>query len=160
MTAAVLTISDSSAQGKREDLSGPAVRKLLEEHGFKVVATDLVPDDRTGVENALLRLCERAALVVTTGGTGLSERDVTPEATGSVIDRFVPGLAERMRTEGARKTPMAYLSRGICGARGKTLIVNLPGSPQAATESLTTLLDILPHALELLGGKTEHGAGQ
>lgn len=156
MTAAVLTISDSSYRKLREDLSGPAVRCALEAKGFQVVAAEIVPDERIPIENTLIDLCGKARLVVTTGGTGLAERDVTPEATESVCDRLVPGLAERMRHEGALKTPMAALSRGICGTRGKSLIVNVPGSPVGATESLQAVLDLLPHAIDLLHGKTEH----
>lgn len=156
MNAAILTVSDSSYRKLREDLSGPAVRRILEAKGFNIVAAELVPDERIAIENTLIELCDRAPLVVTTGGTGLAERDVTPEATESISDRQVPGLAERMRYEGALKTPMAALSRGICATRGKSLIVNVPGSPVGATESLQSIIDLLPHAIELLRGKTEH----
>ncbi len=155
-TAAVLTISDSSAQGRREDLSGPAVAAALEQAGFRVVARQLVKDDQPDIEVTLLELCHQAQLVVTTGGTGIAERDVTPEATRSVADRIVDGIGERMRAEGAKKTPFAALSRGVCAVRGRSLILNLPGSPAAATESLAAVIDILPHALELLAGKTAH----
>jgi len=155
-TAAVLTISDSSFNKTREDLSGPEVRRMLEQAGFEISATDLVPDHRISIENSMIHLCDVAKLVVSTGGTGMAERDVTPEATKSVCDRLVPGLAERMRAEGIKHTPLAVLSRGVCGIRGTSLIVNLPGSPQAARECLTAVLDVLPHALELLAGKTQH----
>jgi molybdenum cofactor synthesis domain-containing protein len=158
MTAAVLTISDSSFNKTRDDLSGPAVKVALEAGGFEVVATDLVPDHRISIENAIIRLCDVARLVVTTGGTGVAERDVTPEATKSVCDRLVPGIPERMRAVGVTHTPLAALSRGLCGIRGKSLVLNLPGSPQAAQESLAAVLGLLPHALELLGGKTQHAA--
>ncbi len=154
--AAVLTISDSSAAGRRNDLSGPAVRALLETNGFQVLAAIVVKDDRSDIENSIMEMCHKAQLVITTGGTGIAERDVTPEATRSVCDKIVEGIGERMRSEGAKKTPLAALSRGLGAVRGKSLIVNLPGSPTAATESLTSILDILPHALELLAGKTEH----
>jgi molybdopterin adenylyltransferase len=156
MTAAVLTVSDSSAQGERPDASGPAVADLLKQRGFRVVATEIAPDETVAIENALIRLSDQFQLVVTTGGTGLAVRDVTPEATRAVCDRLVPGLAERMRAEGAKRTSYAYLSRAVCGVRAKSLIVNLPGSPRAATESLETIIDILPHALDLLAGKTTH----
>ncbi|HXE91570.1 MAG TPA: MogA/MoaB family molybdenum cofactor biosynthesis protein [Terriglobales bacterium] len=159
MTAAVLTVSDSAARGERQDLSGPAVAEALRRKGFQVVATEIAPDERTTIENALMRLAARAQLVVTTGGTGLAERDVTPEATRAVCDRLVEGLAERMRLEGARKTPMAALSRGLCGTRGQSLLINLPGNPAGATESLAAIIDLLPHALELLAGNTAHPAG-
>lgn len=156
MTAAVLTISDSCARGERADASGPAVVALLKENRFQVVATGVVPDDQPQIEAALRMLAQQARLVVTTGGTGLAERDVTPEATAAVCERLIDGLAERMRAEGMKKTPFAALSRALCGTRGRSLIVNLPGSPQAATESLAAILDVLPHALELLAGRTQH----
>jgi molybdopterin adenylyltransferase len=155
-TAAVLTISDSSAAGRREDLSGPAVRAALEGKGFNVVANSLVKDDQPDIEVALLEMCHQAQLVVTTGGTGIAERDLTPEATRSVADKIIDGISERMRAEGGKKTPLAALSRGVCAVRGKSLILNLPGSPSVATESLAAVIDILPHALELLTGKTDH----
>ncbi len=156
MTAAVLTISDSSARGARGDQSGPAVVGLLQQHKFRVVATEIVPDDLPTIKEAIIRLAAKSQLVVTTGGTGIAERDVTPEATRAVCERLVEGLAERMRIEGARNTPFAALSRGVCGIRGKTLILNLPGAPAAATDSLGAIIALLPHALELLRGKTAH----
>ncbi len=155
-TAAVLTVSDSSSRGERPDLSGPAIVEFLSRRNFQVVATEIVPDDRTHIENALLRLSEKARLVLSTGGTGVAERDVTPEATHAVCERLVEGIPERMRLEGAKKTPLAALSRGACGTRGQSLIVNLPGSPKGAIESLEAVIDILPHALQLLGGNTKH----
>jgi molybdenum cofactor synthesis domain-containing protein len=155
-TAAVLTVSDSSSRGERPDLSGPALVELLTKRKYQVVATEIVPDDRTHVENALLRLSEKARLVVSTGGTGLAERDITPEATRAVCERMVEGIPERMRLEGVKKTPFAALSRGVCGTRGQSLIVNLPGSPKGAVESLEAVIDILPHALQILGGNTTH----
>ena len=156
MTAAVLTVSDSVALGSRVDASGPAVAVALEQAGFTVAAREIVPDERVAIEAALQRLAAKAELVVTTGGTGIAERDVTPEATRAVCERLVEGVAERMRSEGAGKTPLAALSRGVCGVRGRTLVLNLPGSPAAATESLAAVIGILPHALELLRGKTAH----
>ena len=155
-TAAVLTVSDSSSSGERSDLSGPAVIQALEKQKFHIVATQVVPDDRTHIENALLQLSEKAHLVLSTGGTGVAERDVTPEATRAVCERLVEGVVERMRLEGAKRTPLAALSRGVCGIRGKCLILNLPGSPKGAVESLEAVMDILPHALKLLAGETQH----
>ena len=156
LTAAVLTVSDSSARGERSDLSGPAVAESLQKHNFQVVATQIVPDDRIHIEDALMRLTEKARLVVSTGGTGIAERDVTPDATRSVCERLVEGVAERMRLEGAKKTPYAALSRGLCGIRGHSLILNVPGSPKGAVESLEAVIDLLPHALQLLSGDTKH----
>ena len=156
LTAAVLTVSDSSARGERADISGPALVKSLEKNGFQVVATQVVPDDRTHIENALMQLAEKAQLVVSTGGTGVAERDVTPEATRAGCERLVEGVVERMRSEGAKKTPLAALSRGVCGLRGKSMMLNVPGSPKGAVESLEAVIDILPHALKLLAGETQH----
>jgi molybdenum cofactor synthesis domain-containing protein len=156
LTAAVLTVSDSSSRGERADLSGPAVAQLLTQKKFKVVASETVPDEQDAIKSALLRLAERARFVITTGGTGISARDVTPEATWAVCDRVLEGVAERMRFEGARKTPFAALSRGVCGVRGKSVILNLPGSPSGAVESLEAVVELMPHALRLLEGDTRH----
>ena len=155
-TAAVLTVSDSSSRGERVDLSGPAVAEILRKRNFSVTATEVVADDQPVIQQALIRMAGQARLVVTTGGTGIAERDVTPEATRAICDRLLEGVAERMRFEGSKKTPMAALSRGICGVRGRVLILNLPGSPRGAAESLETVIDLLPHALALLGGDTKH----
>jgi len=156
-TAAVLTVSDSCARGRKKDLSGPAVAGALEQTGFQVIARGVVADERDAIQKKLIEMCQSARLVVTTGGTGIASRDVTPEATRAVCERLVEGIAERMRAEGMRKTPFAALSRGICGVRGMSLILNLPGSSTGAVESLEAVVDLLPHALELLAGKTEHG---
>lgn len=155
-TAAVLTISDSSAKGLRQDASGPALRRVLEEVGFEVIHSQIVPDDVQAITAALVDCSQRARFVVTTGGTGVGPRDVTPEATRSVCDRLLDGVAERMRAEGAKRTMYAALSRGVCGTRGTSLILNLPGNPAGAEQSLKSVLDLVPHALDLLAGKTEH----
>ncbi|HET9741628.1 MAG TPA: MogA/MoaB family molybdenum cofactor biosynthesis protein [Terriglobales bacterium] len=155
-TAAILTISDSSAKGLRQDASGPALRRVLEEAGFEVVHSHIVPDDIQAISAALVNRAQRARFVVTTGGTGVGPRDVTPEATRSVCDRLLDGVAERMRAEGAKHTMYAALSRGVCGTRGTSLILNLPGNPAGAEQSLKSVLDLVPHALDLLAGKTEH----
>ena len=156
LTAAVITVSDSCARGEREDLSGPAVAQLLEKLHFEVVAHEIVRDDVIQIQNLLIRLAREVKFVVTTGGTGIAPRDVTPEATATVCDRLVDGVAERMRSEGMKKTPFAALSRGLCGVRGKALILNLPGSPAGAVESLEAVSELIPHAIDLLSGKTEH----
>jgi molybdopterin adenylyltransferase len=155
-TAAVLTVSDSCAKGERTDLSGPAIIEALTRHKFSVVATEIVPDDTLAISNAIVLLTDEARLVVTTGGTGVAQRDVTPEATRMVCNRTVEGVAERMRAEGIKKTPLAALSRGICAVREKSLVLNVPGSPKGAVESLEAVIDLLPHALQLLSGNTRH----
>jgi molybdenum cofactor synthesis domain-containing protein len=149
--ALVLTISDSAAAGKREDRSGPECGRILKEMGFDLLGIDVLADDRSAIEFRLREAATSALdLVVTTGGTGLSPRDVTPEATIAVIDREVPGLAELMRREGAKSTPRAALSRAVAGIRGSTLIINLPGSVKGVRECLGALGPVLPHAIETL----------
>jgi molybdopterin adenylyltransferase len=155
-SAAVVTVSDSCARGERVDVSGPAVAELLGKSGFRVTAKQIVQDDSMQIQNALVHLALEVRLIVTTGGTGIAERDVTPEATEAICERVIDGVAERMRSEGYKKTPFAALSRGVCGVRGKTLILNLPGSPSGAVESLQAVLELVPHALNLLEGKTDH----
>jgi len=155
-TASVLTISDSSFQKQRADLSGPAVVRQLQEAGFTVVHTSVLPDEKDQIQARLIECCELTRLVVTTGGTGVALRDVTPEATRPILERVIDGIPERMRAEGAKKTPYAALSRGLCGLRGKTLILNLPGSPAGATESLAAVIGLLGHIIDLLDGKTGH----
>jgi len=156
LTAAVITVSDSCSNGKRTDLSGPSVVEVLKQNGFTILATEIIADDRPALEEEIRRLASEVSLVVTTGGTGISPCDITPEATRAVCDRLLEGVAERMRAEGAKKTPFAVLSRGVSGVRGKSLILNLPGSPAGAVESLKAVIELLPHAIGLLSGNTEH----
>jgi molybdopterin adenylyltransferase len=128
---------------------------LLQLH-FSVIVHEIVPDDSIQIQNILIRLAREVRFIATTGGTGIAPRDVTPEATVAVCDRILDGVAERMRSEGVKKTPFAALSRGVCGVRGSALILNLPGSPAGAVESLEAVAGLIPHAVELLSGKTEH----
>jgi len=152
-TAAILTISDRSARGEREDASGPALAEAAETAGFRVVAREVLPDERDAIEGALSRLAgEGVPLVLTTGGTGVGPRDVTPEATLNVIEKRVPGLVEAMRAKSFAVTPHAMLSRAEAGIRGRCLIVNLPGSPKGAVECFEVIAPALEHALQLLGG--------
>ena len=157
-TAAVLTVSDRSARGQRPDEAGPLVASLLEAAGYRVAETALVPDEQPEIETALIRLADEvcAALVVTTGGTGFSPRDVTPEATLAVCPRQVPGIPEAMRAASLAITSRAMLSRAAAGLRGGSLIINLPGSPKAARENLEAVLPTLEHGLKmLLGGPAD-----
>ena len=154
--AAVLTVSDSGARGERNDISGPAVAKTLEKHHFSVIESRIVADDHAAIMKAIVELARKARLVVTTGGTGISMRDVTPEATRNVCGRMLDGIGERMRREGEKKTPFAVLSRGVCGVCGASVVLNVPGSPAGAVESLEAVIDVLPHAIQILAGKTEH----
>lgn len=156
--AAVLTISDSVFAGKRADLSGPAVREKLEHLGWSVSATEVLPDECDQIANRIATLAagNQISAIFTTGGTGVAARDLTPEATRAVIEKEIPGLGELMREQGRKSTPLAALSRGIAGTRGQVLIVNLPGSPRGAVESLDAIVGLVPHILELLEGKTDH----
>ena len=154
--AVVLTISDSRTRGERPDTSGPAVAASLQAAGFAVEGPHLIPDEQPQIESALRNHAAHAALIVTTGGTGIAPRDVTPEATRAVCDRILDGFAERMRAAGARRTPLAALSRAISGTCGRALIVNLPGSPEGAVTSLEAVLDLIPHAIALLSGADPH----
>jgi molybdenum cofactor synthesis domain-containing protein len=158
-TAIVITASDSCFAGTQTDLSGPAVAALLTGAGASVLDTLILPDDLALLTDSLRTAAPHVSLLVTTGGTGLAQRDVTPEATLAVCDRLVPGLAELIRQDGARHTPFAALGRGVCGICGSTLILNLPGSPAGAASSLRAVLPLLPHALDLLAGDTAHPTG-
>lgn len=152
MRAAVVTVSTRAAAGVYDDEAGPKVAALLADAGFDVGAPVVVPDGREGVARAIVAACEEADVVVTNGGTGLHPRDETPEATTDVVDRVVPGVAEAMRAASLAVTPMGMLSRAVAGARGTTLVVNLPGSPKAAAENLAVVLPVLQHAVEQLRG--------
>lgn len=156
--AAVITASTKGARGERVDESGPAMREMLEASGARVVFYELVPDDVARIEDSMRRARDVGAnVILTTGGTGLSPNDVTPEATRRVIEREVPGIAEAIRARSLAKTPHGMISRGIAGSVGGTLVVNLPGSPRAVRESLEVVLPVLAHAIELLAGESGEG---
>ena len=158
----ILTLSDRSARGERADASGPALADLIHAQNWSVAKQAIIPDDESAIRTTLIEWADSGEVdaILTTGGTGFAPRDVTPEATRAVIQRDAPGLAETMRTESLKKTPHAMLSRAVAGIRGRTLIVNLPGSPKGALENLQTLLPILPHAVQLLtddpGSESSH----
>jgi molybdenum cofactor synthesis domain-containing protein len=158
MRAKILVLSDAVSRGERTDLSGPAVRDALEAAGWHVGAIEVLPDDLDSIQQRLKALTDAddCDAVITSGGTGVGPRDVTPEATRAVIEKEIPGLAELMRSEGIKKTRRAVLSRGIVGVRKGKLIVNLPGSPRGACESLESILDLLPHVVDLIQGRTAH----
>ena len=160
--AAVITVSDKGAKGERIDESGPAVAARLREKDYEIIEEILQPDDRVMLENNLIRLCDqfRPDLILTTGGTGFSPKDVTPEATLAVADRQAPGIAGAVRTASITKTPRAMLSRAVSVIRGQTLIINLPGSPGACMESMDVFLDVIPHAMSLLRGEVSDCAGK
>ncbi len=155
---AVVTISDSSSEGKREDRSGPAVTARLRELGYNAADPELVPDERAVIADLLRRLADSGEYqaIFTTGGTGITARDVTPEATRDILDREIPGIAEVIRFEGRKKVRTAPLSRALAGSRGAVLVVNLPGSPTGAVESLDAIVELVPHIANLLQGRTEH----
>lgn len=152
--AIVVTISDRASAGLRKDTSGPEIARMLTEAGYEVRQTVVVPDERVEIERALVEIADsgHAEVVITTGGTGLSPRDVTPEATRAVIDKEIPGMTQAMISRSLEITPHAMLSRGVCGIRKKTLIINLPGSPRAARENLQVVLPALPHAIDKMKG--------
>ncbi len=155
LKAAILTISDSCAEGKREDLSGKTIQEILVEGSYEICGYQVIADDRDAIKEALCEFVDqiKVDVILTTGGTGLGPRDVTPEATAEVCDRLIPGIAEAIRAKGLKKTNNAMLSRAIAGIRGNTVIVNLPGSPKAVKESLAVILDVLPHAKDMIGGR-------
>lgn len=158
ISAVIITVSDSCFEGRREDLSGPAIASTLKAQGFGVEASVIVPDDLQAIGDALRQAAARARFVVTTGGTGIGPRDVTPEATRSACDRLLDGVSERMRAAGVAETPYAALSRALCGTLGTSLVLNLPGSPRGAVTSLNAVVPLVRHALDLLAGNTEHPA--
>jgi molybdopterin adenylyltransferase len=156
--AVVITVSDACSRGERKDASGELLAQLLKDLGAKIVATKILNDDLDPLADALREFADRddVNLIITTGGTGLAPRDNTPEATLAVIEREAPGLAEAMRNETLKQTPMAMISRGVCGVRSGALIVNLPGSPKAVRESFAVIAPVLNHSVALLAGKTKH----
>lgn len=158
-TAAILTVSDGVAAGWRSDDSGDALEETLVEAGFELAERRVVADEADDIATTLRELAGRTALVVTTGGTGFGPRDVTPEATRAVLEREAPGLVAAMLAAGLASTPMAALTRAAAGTVGSALVINLPGSPRGATENLAAILGVIPHALELLAGDTEHRHG-
>jgi molybdopterin adenylyltransferase len=152
ITVAVLTLSDKGSRGERKDLSGPLIADILKPIGADLKYYDILPDEKDLIKKKLLEYCGKVDLILTTGGTGLAPRDVTPDATSEIIDREVSGIAELMRFEGFKKTRRAALSRAVAGVKTNTLIINLPGSPKAVRENLDVILDIIPHAIEKIKG--------
>lgn len=160
ITVAILTLSDKGSRGEREDASGPLISEMLREIGAVILHTAILPDEKDMIKERLVEYSEKVDMILTTGGTGLSPRDVTPDATLEVIDREIPGIAEAMRSKGMKVTARAMLSRAVAGVRGRSLIVNLPGSPKAVRENLSVILEVLPHAVEKVkGDMTECGGG-
>ena len=158
ITVAVLTLSDKGSKGEREDTSGPLIREMLQGIGARVKYYEVLPDEKKMIKEKLREYSLKADLILTTGGTGLSPRDVTPDATLEVIEREIPGIAEVMRAEGMKKTSRSMLSRAVAGTRGEALIINLPGSPKAVKENLGAILDVIPHAIEKIKGDTKECA--
>lgn len=160
ITVAVLTMSDKGSRGEREDISGPLIRDLLKNINAEITDYEVLPDEKELIKEKLIHYSKKVDLILTTGGTGLSPRDVTPEATLEVIDRQVPGIAEAMRSEGLRKTKRAMLSRAVAGVKGQALIINFPGSPVAVKENLAVILEVIPHAIEKIKGDLSECARQ
>ena len=158
ITVAVLTLSDKGSKGERKDQSGPLIAEMLKCIGGVVKYYEILPDEKDMIKEKLIEYARRSDVIFTTGGTGLSPRDVTPDATREVIERDIPGIAEAMRSEGMKKTSRSMLSRAIAGVRGQTLIINLPGSPKAVEENLAVLLDVIAHAIEKIKGDTSECA--
>lgn len=157
---AILTMSDKGSRGERADGTGPAIRKELEDKGYSIEYYKMIPDEKLQIEKELIYLCDevKVDLILTNGGTGFSQRDVTPEATCNIIEKYVPGIGEAMRMKSLQITPKAMLSRGIAGIRGKTLIINLPGSPKGAVENLQFIIPAIPHGIEILKGEASECA--
>ena len=160
ITVAILTLSDKGSKGEREDLAGPLIREMIAGIGATVEYYEIIPDEKDLIKEKLMAYSNKVDLVLTTGGTGLSPRDVTPEATLEVIEKEIPGIAETMRSAGLEKTKRAMLSRAVAGVRGNTLIINMPGSPKAVKEGLEAVMDVLPHAIEKIKGSTKDCADQ
>ena len=158
ITVAVLTLSDKGSKGEREDTSGPLIGEMLKGMDARVTYYEVLPDEKEVIKEKLREYSLKADLILTTGGTGLSPRDVTPDATLEVIEREIPGIAEIMRAEGMKKTLRSMLSRAVAGVRGEALIINLPGSPRAVRENLGAILDVIPHAIEKIKGDTQECA--
>jgi molybdenum cofactor synthesis domain-containing protein len=152
---AILTLSDKGSKGQREDTSGPAIEELVQKIDAEIISYEILPDEKEEIQSKLISLSKKADLILTTGGTGVSPRDVTPDATREVIQYEIPGIAEAMRAESLKKTPYAMISRAVAGVRGETLIVNLPGSPKAVKENLEVILPVLQHTIEKIKGSTE-----
>lgn len=160
ITVAILTLSDKGSKGEREDLSGPAIKDMISKINARVEICEIIPDEKDLIKERLIDYSKKVDLILTTGGTGLSPRDVTPDATIEIIDREIPGIPEAMRLEGLKTTTRAMLSRAVAGVRGNALIINLPGSPKAIKEGLEAIMDVIPHAVEKIKGSTEDCADQ
>jgi molybdopterin adenylyltransferase len=157
---AILTVSDKGSKGERQDMSGPAIEKLVKKIKAKIIDYDILPDNKVKIKRKLISLSKKADLILTTGGTGVSPSDVTPDATKEVIRYEIPGMAEAIRAASLKKTPYAMISRAVAGVRDETLIINLPGSPKAVRETLSVILPVLPHTIAKINGSTEECGGK